>query len=106
VYILCDETSTKAISSIIGYLDCLKNTKLPKEEIQKIKTALDKEYRSLNLYQINISPKELAVIYDSYKVKKLNDHIYYIDSEFIEDFYECSTGFKLYSTAKSSCLAL
>ena len=106
VYILCDETSTKAISSIIGYFDCMKNTKLPKEEIQKIKTALDKEYRSLNLYQINISPKELAVIYDSYKVKKLNDHIYYIDSEFIEDFYECSTGFKLYSTAKSSCLAL
>ncbi len=31
VYILCDKISTKAISSIIGYLDYLKQTKLSKE---------------------------------------------------------------------------
>ncbi len=106
VYILCDKISTKAISSIIGYLDYLKQTKLSKEEIQHIKTALEKEYRSLNSYQINLSPNELSAIYDSYKVKKLNDHIYYIENEFVNEFYEYPTGFKLYSTAKSSCLAL
>ncbi|HQP33245.1 MAG TPA: hypothetical protein PLV29_03950, partial [Candidatus Cloacimonas sp.] len=105
IYILCDETSSKAISSIIGYLDCLKQTKLSKKEIQNIKTAMETEYRSLNSYQINLSLNELNAIYDSYKVKKLNDHICYIENEFVKDFYECTTGFKLYSTAKSSCLA-
>ncbi|MDD3870024.1 MAG: helicase-related protein, partial [Candidatus Cloacimonetes bacterium] len=105
LYILCDDTSTKAISSIISKLEYIKQNKLTKEELQKTKTALETEYRSLNSYQINISLNELNAIYDSYKVKKLNDHIYYIENEFVNDFYECTTGFKLYSTAKSSCLA-